>query len=225
MLQRPDGAAQQLFLLFHGHGGQPADMRDLGLRLAQAFPRAAVVSVPAAFEGDLGRGRQWYSLQGIDDANRALRVQEALPLFLAEVRRWQADLAVPPAATAVIGFSQGGNMALAASQLPELLAARVLGLAGRFTALPAQLPEQCTLHLVHGKHDEVVPYALTVQAAEHLVRLGVDVTADVLPFVGHELCAEVSDVVLQRLQSYIPQARWREALAAEAARQPGQGQA
>lgn len=221
MLQRPTGPAQQLFLLFHGHAGQPSDMQGLGLSLAQAFPQAAVLSVPAAFEGDQGRGRQWYSLQGVDDTNRAQRMAQALPLFLAQVRRWQAELSVPPSATAVIGFSQGGNMALAASSQPELLAARVLGLAARFAVLPTHMPEQCTLHLIHGKHDAVVPYALTVQAAEHLVKLGADVTADVLPFVRHEVCDEVCELVLHRLQSHIPQATWRQALATEAARQRG----
>jgi phospholipase/carboxylesterase len=215
-IQRPAGAAQQLFLLFHGVSGTPGDMQALGERLVQAFPQAAIVAVAAAFDCDLGRGRQWFSVQGIDDANRGERVAQALPLFLAEVQRWQAQLGVPAAATALIGFSQGAILALEASKQTELLAARVVGIAGRFITLPAQLHTHCTVHLIHGKSDEVMPYGLTVQAAEHLVAVGADVTADVLPFVRHELPGEVMDMVLERLQGHIPQARWREALAAEA---------
>ena len=108
-------------------------------------------------------------------------------------------------------------MALEASKQAELLAARVVGIDGRYATLPMQLHAHCTVHLVHGKHDEVMPYGLTVQAAEHLVAIGADVTADVLPFVRHALPAEVSELVLDRLQRHIPQARWREAMAADAA--------
>lgn len=221
ILQLPDDAAQQLFLLFHGHGGLPADMQGLGQRLVQAFPRAAVISLPAASECDSGRGRQWYSLQDISDTNRAQRLNEALPLFVAGVRRWQARLGIPAAATAVIGFSQGANMALMACQQAPLLAGRVVSIAGRFAAQPERIPEKCTLHLIHGKDDQVVPYGLTVQAAEHLVATGADLTADVLPFVRHEVAPQVGDLLLQRLQGYIPQARWREALAADAASRQG----
>lgn len=215
-IQRPAGAAQQLFLLFHGVGGTPGDMQSLGVRLAQAFPQAAVVGVSAAFPCDMGGGRQWFSVQGIDDANRGERVAQALPLFLSEVKRWQTELAVPAASTALIGFSQGAILALEASKQTELVAARVIGIAGRFITLPEQLHTHCTVHLIHGKNDAVMPYGLTVQAAEHLVAMGADVTADVLPFVRHEVAQEVMDLVLERLQGHIPQARWREALAAEA---------
>lgn len=215
-IQRPDGAAQQLFLLIHGLDGMRGDMQALGERLAQAFPQAAIVGVAAAFVCDLGLGRQWLSVQGIDDDNRPARVAQALPLLLAEVQRLQAQLGVSATATALIGFSQGAILALEASKQTELLAARVVGIAGRFITLPAQMHARCTIHLIHGKSDAVMPYGLTVQAAEHLVAVGADVTADVLPFVRHELPVEVMDTVLERLQGHIPQARWREALAAEA---------
>jgi len=42
--------------------------------------------------------------------------------------------------------------------------------------------------------------------------LGGDVTADVLPFVGHEVNADIVDVMLERLQSHIPKRLWDEAL-------------
>lgn len=214
LIHQPLGTPQQLFLLFHGVGGLPQDLRGLGAQLAQAFPQAAIVAVPGAFAGDMGRGRQWFSVQGIDEANRPARVAEALPFFLAEVRRWQAATGVGAAATALVGFSQGAIMALEASKQAELLAARVVAMAGRYAVLPAQLHAHCTVHLIHGKHDEVMPYGLTVMAAKHLVAIGADVTADVLPFVRHEISPEVCDLVLERLQGHIPQARWREAMAA-----------
>lgn len=222
-LQRPQGQAQQLFLLFHGVGGVPADLQDLGLQLAQAFPQAAVLSLPGPHAADLGAGRQWFSVQGIGEDNRAERVAAALPGFKAQVRHWQAQLGVPPEATALVGFSQGAILALEACTEPQtLLAGRVLAIAGRYARLPAQMHARCTVHLIHGKHDELIPYGLTVAAAEHLVALGADVTADVLPFVRHALPQEVIARVLERLQGHIPLARWREALAAAGAQTPPQ---
>ncbi len=223
VIQQPPGPAQQLFLLFHGVGGQPQDMQALGLRLAQAFAQAVVIALPGPQESDLGRGRQWFSVRGIDEASRCERVAQALPDFVAEVRRWQAQLQVPPAATALLGFSQGGILALEAGAQDVLLAARVIAIGARYARLPQQVHAQCTLHLVHGKADTVMPYGLAVAAAEHLLSIDADVTADVLPFVGHEISADVMDAVLARLQGYIPQARWREALAAAAAQQAGEG--
>lgn len=218
-IQQPAGPAQQLFLLFHGVGGQPQDLQALGMQLAQAFPHAAVLALPGPHPCDLGRGRQWFSVQNMSDDARCERVAHALPGFVAEVRRWQAQLQVSPAATALVGFSQGGILALEASKERDLLAARVIAIGARYASLPPQAPENCTLHLVHGKADAVMPYGLAVAAAEHLLSLDADVTADVLPFVRHEIHPEVIDVVLARLQRYIPRARWREAMAA-AAQQP-----
>lgn len=218
IVQRPAGRPLQLFLLFHGAGGQPQDLKPLGQRLSQAFAQAAIICLPGPQAGDLGRGRQWFSVQGIGDDNRAERVAAALPGFVAQVQHWQQQLGVPPAATALLGFSQGGILSLEACKPPGLLAARVIALGARYASLPTQMAPDCTIHLIHGKHDTVMPYGLTVAAAEHLVALGADVTADVLPFVRHEITDEVMQAVLDRLQRYIPQARWREALAAEAAR-------
>lgn len=217
ILQQPPGAARQLFLMFHGVGGRPEDMQPLGQRLATAFAQAAVISLPGAQPCDLGQGRQWFSVRGITDDNRHGRVAGALPGFVAEVRRWQQQLGVPPSATALVGFSQGGILALEASKPPGLLAARVIALGARYAVLPAQMDPDCTVHLIHGKEDPVMPYGLAVAAAEHLVALGADVTADVLPLVRHEINDEVMQAVLDRLQRYIPQARWREALAAAGA--------
>jgi len=223
VIQQPAGPAQQLFLLFHGVGGQAQDLQALGLRLAQAFPQAAVLALPGPQVGDHGQGRQWFSVRGIDDAERCKRVAQVLPGFVAQVRSWQAQLQVSPAATALVGFSQGGILALEASKASELLAARVIAIGARYASLPQQMHANCTVHLVHGQADAIMPCALAVAAAEHLLSVDADVTADVLPQVGHEINAEVMDVVLARLQGYIPQARWREALAAEAARQSADG--
>lgn len=214
VVQMPAEQAAQLFLLFHGVGATEQDMAALGRRLATTFPAAAVVCVRSPSASDLGQGFQWFSVMGITEDNRAARIAAAMPAFTETVRRWQQQTGVQPAATALVGFSQGAIMALESTQLqlPRPLCGRVVALSGRFAGTPAAVGPETTVHLVHGKQDAVVPYAHTVRAAEQLVALGSDVTADVIPFLGHTISAEVEALVVERLTGYIPQERWRQAL-------------
>lgn len=212
ILQMPAAPAQQLVLLFHGVGAGPADMAPIGQRLAAEFPQAAVVSVPGRQRSEFGAGHQWFSVAGITEENRAERIAAAMPEFVATVRAWQQRTGVPVPATALVGFSQGAIMALESTQLDAPLSGRVVALSGRFAGEPQAAPPQTTLHFVHGKSDPVIHYGHTVRAAERLVALGADVTADVIPFLAHQVSDEVLELVVERLKGYLPQRLWREAL-------------
>lgn len=219
IIQQPAQAAQQLMVLHHGVGASAQHMRPLGLHLAAQFPNAFIVSVLAPYASDSGNGAQWFSVQGITDENRAARVAEALPAFIHNLRYWQQHSGVEPAATAVLGFSQGAIMALEAAQAEAGLAARIVALSGRYAQLPTHAPEKTTLHFIHGKSDPVIHYGHCVSAAERLVRLGGDITADVIPFLAHEINAEVMDMVLERFTGHIPKHQWEEVQKAAAAQQ------
>lgn len=212
VVQRPADAARQLFLLFHGVGAAPQHMAPLAQRLAQAFPQAAVVCVAAPHEADGGPGRQWFSVQGVNEDNRPQRVADAMPAFVQTVRAWQAETGVGPAATALVGFSQGAIMALESTQLDGVLAGRVAALAGRFAQLPERAPAHLTWHFIHGKVDPVIHYGHTVTAAERLIRLGGDVTADIIPFLGHGTNDEVETLLIERLTTHVPARVWQEAM-------------
>jgi phospholipase/carboxylesterase len=212
VVQRSGRGAGQLLLLFHGAGATPEDLVPAARTLADAFPNAFVVSVKAPHAGDSGLGFQWYSVAGVTEANRAQRVAQAMPAFLETVAHWQAHAGLGPEATALIGFSQGAIMALEATKADPIPAGRVVALAGRFAELPTQAAWHTTIHLIHGKDDGVIAYARAIEAAERLLALGADVTADVLPFVGHAVADEMAALVVERLQHYLPQWRWREAL-------------
>ncbi|MEQ1685611.1 MAG: esterase [Burkholderiaceae bacterium] len=214
VIQQPGEQAQQLVLLFHGVGQTPHAMQPLGERLARQFPSAFVVSVAAPQPADGGTGYQWLSVQGISDANFAPRVTEALPAFRRAVAHWQAESGLGPVATALIGFSQGAIMALEATRVEPACAGRVVAIAGRFTELPERAAAATTLHLFHGKQDEVIPYRHTIEAVQHLLDIGGDATADVLPFVGHALVDDFVDLTIERLTGYVPKRLWDEALRA-----------
>jgi phospholipase/carboxylesterase len=219
VIARPEARAEQLVMLFHGVGGAPQDMLPLGRRLAKEFSSAFIVSVCAPHGSDLGQGYQWFSVRGIDEDSRPQRVAEAMPAFVDTVRHWQAESGVGEAGTALVGFSQGGIMALESTRDRETMAGRVVSCAGRFAKLPQEANAGATLHMFHGKHDPVIPYAHTVTAAEHLVAIGADVTADVVPFVKHEINDDIASLLIERLRGHIPRRVWEEAMRAERARE------
>jgi phospholipase/carboxylesterase len=133
------------------------------------------------------------------------------------IRSWQQRCGVTADRTAFIGFSQGSIMALESCLGSNPPAGRVIAIAGRFAPLPDAVPTSVTFHLLHGKEDPVIPCRHSVEAAQHLLALGGDVTADIEPFAGHEINEDISRLVLQRLTTYVPKRLWDEALrAAEA---------
>ena len=213
IVARPEGQAEQLMLLFHGVGTSAHDMVPLGRLLAAEFPAAFIVSVNAPIRTGPGGG-QWFSVLGVTEENRPERVEAALPGFVETVRHWQSEAGVATDAVALIGFSQGGIMALEATRDQPPLAGRVISIAGRFAKLPDQANEGTTLHLFHGKLDPVIPYGFTVEAAQHLVKIGADVTADVIPFVGHQINDEIVALMIERLRGHLPKRTWEAALKA-----------
>ena len=209
ILQKPVPAAQ-LILLFHGVGSSAQAMVPLGQAYARAFPQAMVVAVDAPFPSELAPGgRQWFSVAGVTEENRPARVAAALPAFEYAVKYWQQQAGVDAAGTALVGFSQGAIMALEAALRPEPVAARVVAIAGRFARLPEQpLHEGGSIHLLHGKADAVMPYSHVIEAALRLKTLGADFTADVLPFIGHELHPDLMALAVEKLQHHIPARLW-----------------
>ncbi len=186
IIQEPEGPAAQLILLCHAAGADAASLLPLGERLGEAFPQAVIVSL-----------------------------QDVAALQTA-VRDWQERTGVAAAATALIGISQGAEMVLEASKLQPMLASRVIAMGGRFTTLPDVPPAVTTIHFLHGKLDALVPYSHSVIAAHHLRDMGCDITAEVVPFVGHELHPDLIELAITKLSTHIPQHLWT--AAQEAAR-------
>ena len=214
IVARPEGQAQQLMLLFHGVGADAPDLAPLGRVLAAEFPQAFIVSVAAPWPAEGGGGRQWFPVQGIDEDNRLARIEAAMPAFVETVARWQKEAGVGLDAVALIGFSQGGIMALESTRDRPAIAGRVISIAGRFARLPETANADTTFHMFHGKADPVIPYGFTVEAAQHLVAIGADVTADVIPHVGHQIDASIAELLIERLRGHLPKRTWEAAMRA-----------
>ncbi len=192
LIQRPDAkSARHLLLLFHGVGSSAEDLRPFGEALAALQPQACVVSLRSPDASDLGQGWQWFSVQGVTEANRPARVAATMPRFVEAVRAWQRESGIGPEASSLVGFSQGAIMALESTQQPEPITSRVIALAGRFAQAPRIAPPQVALHLLHGEQDRVMPAALATDAAARWRALGGEATLDLFPGLGHGIDARV----------------------------------
>jgi phospholipase/carboxylesterase len=193
------GAARQLIVFLHGYGADGNDLIDIGRAWQQYLPQAAFVS-PHAPEpcGQAPVGRQWFPLTFRDPNERWLGVNKAAPglqRFLdAELERHK----LPPAALALVGFSQGTMMALHVGLRRATAPAAIVGYSGLLVIPPegdldafaAEIKSRPPVLLVHGDRDELIPAQALFQATQGLAALGVSVEWHVSAGVGHGIDAE-----------------------------------
>lgn len=203
VIARPSRPSR-LVLIFHGVGSAAGNLAPLGTAIAEANPKAMVVSVDGPHPSTLGSGREWFSIIGITEQNRPERIAAVMPLFLQTVAGWQREGGADPAATSLVGFSQGAIMSLESTQQEgaPIPAQHVIALAGRFAngvrrAAPAP---SLRVNLIHGDQDTVVPANSSIVAGRELRAFGTDVTVDLLPGLGHGIDARALQLVLQYLR-------------------------
>lgn len=186
VIQPRSGAPRRLLILLHGVGSNAADLAPVARFLANALPDARVL-VPDGFQpfDGGGSGRQWFSVSGVTPANRAARVDAALPPLLDWIEARRQEAGVEPEAVALFGFSQGSIMALAAAARGAALGA-VVAVAGRLVdpLVPASAASPKLL-LLHGLSDGVIPSTEGRLAADRLTAAGFEVDFRTEPGHGH----------------------------------------
>lgn len=197
VVARPQ-APRELVLLFHGVGSSAANRVPLAQLVARQRPQAMVVSVDAAHPSSFGAGREWFSVAGVTETNRPARIAAAMPQFESAVRKWQAEAGAEPAATSLVGFSQGAIMSLEATQAADL-ANRVVSVSGRFAQPPRRAPAGVAFRFVHGENDPVIEARFSAEAVQTLQALGGDASAHFVPRLGHGIDERAARLVLESL--------------------------
>ncbi len=203
---------RQLFVLLHGAGATASDLLPLAQQLRAVYPDAGYLIPQGSFALANGEGGDWFPTRDLTEENRPGRIAEAMPTFHALVRQAQDRLNVLPSDTALVGFSQGGMMALEFSAAHDGGAGRVLAFSARYAVLPERAPELTTLHLLHGEQDKVIPVEHAHAAYATLTALQGDVTLDLALSVGHEVASVLIERAIYRLQTCVPLRSWKRAL-------------
>jgi phospholipase/carboxylesterase len=187
----PDHKAKHLFVFLPGGGATPESMISVAFRFQARFPSAALV-VPTSYEDaedETDDARPAYPMLAMDDDTRMERIDAILPRIEDIVRREQTNSGIGAEGTVLIGFSQGGTLALeAVKQLPGLAGA-VVAYSARFARLPLAGARsiRARVHLVHGEHDAIVSRVHSERAARVLAAMHVPVTLDIVEDLGHAL--------------------------------------
>ena len=193
------GSARQLVVFLHGYGADGNDLIEIGRAWQQFLPQAAFAS-PHAPEpcGQAPVGRQWFGLTFRDPNERWRGVTKAAPLldrFLdAELARHQ----LPPAALALVGFSQGTMMALHVGLRRAVSPAAIVGYSGLLVLPPddnaeafaAEIKSRPPVLLIHGDQDDLIPPQALFEAAQGLAAIGVPVEWHLSAGAGHGIDAE-----------------------------------
>ena len=183
------GAPRHLVVLLHGltaTAGQFGPVLD-GLR--DILPEAAflVPNGPEPFEG--GPGRQWFNMTStlVSRREALFRAGPALNVVVdLELDR----LGLPADRCALVGFSQGGIMALHAGLRRAVAPSLLVSYAGELLMpdlLPGEIKNRARVLLVHSKDDEHVPVGRSREARQVLRSCGVSVTTFYPRRGGHAL--------------------------------------
>lgn len=162
LLCQPSGPARARLVLLHGWGADAGDLMPLGQALAEAIATPLeLVALQAPELQTQGSGRQWYGLFPADWAAVPAAVEG-----LKERINKLGSAEIPLEATVLLGFSQGGAMAMAAGcDLP---------LAGLIACSAYPHPHWQTpvirppVLLLHGRHDDVVPHSAALALKNEL---------------------------------------------------------
>lgn len=184
LLPLHDIAPQALIIVLHGVGADAASMLPLAQHLHCENPSAALVIPDAPIQFDLGDGGyQWFSIKGVTDSNRQIRIAEARPHIDIFIEQELARYQLSHQKLGICGFSQGAMMALAMVSRDN--APRVIvSIAGRIaTPVPARIDILTHIFLSHGDRDPVVPFACMGEAEKAFRAAGYPLQT--LPVAGH----------------------------------------
>lgn len=205
-------AADLLFALLPDSGiapDGPDTLAPLAMALQAQYPRAVTLTVHPPLRDAEGRCRWWADPDASPEG-----VGAALPHLIERLRLEARKLDLPWQRVALAGVGDGALLALEAVQAEPALVGRVLGFAGNYLSRPEHAPQEVCVHLLHGLEDRRFPYRHVVDAAQALVDLGADVTADLLPHLDHGLHPALIEKAMEQLRTFIPARLWREAVIA-----------
>ena len=202
-----------LVVLLHGYGANGLDLFGLAEPLRAALQNSGLaVWSPNAPEILPGAGQfmaqeayQWFPITSLDRRELAGGVQQVAPVAQQAILAAAAQLNVPLSYVAIVGFSQGGMVALEACLTMDQPVAAVVGLStaylgvGREAFVMARPP----VTLVHGDADPVVEPSSLALAVDGLKAAEIEADAHMLPGLQHGIDQRAFDLAVKALTAVL----------------------
>jgi phospholipase/carboxylesterase len=182
-----------VIVALHGVG---SNAEDMAAALAPLNAFAEVIALPGHEPFDAApRGRQWFSVAGVTEANRSARTAAALPELLARLDSIAADRGRKRDDLVLLGFSQGAIMTLAAVAGGHFRG-RAIAVAGRLAAPIDLAPaHRASLLVIHDADDGVMPSSLSLEAVTALCYAGHEIDIVGTSGVGHRIGGATLDAI------------------------------
>jgi len=193
--------------MLHGLGADGQDLIGLAQNFAPTLPGAVFHAPDAPFPCDMApMGRQWFSLQQIDPDYTNQGVEQALPSLNHFLDHHLRALNIKEDRLILMGFSQGGLMAVHCALRRRTAPAAVISFSGAFVTghhLCHNTYSKPPILLIHGDQDNVVPLVASAQAYEILQQSGHQVELITRPGLAHGIDGEALDHARKFLNSVI----------------------
>ena len=184
-LTAPSGNTKHLIILLHGYGASAQDLIGMAPQLAHMLPDCSFASPDAPFPCEMGFGRQWFGLSDRSPAAMKAGIETAVPLLQDYIDRQKERWKLTEADIALVGFSQGTMMALAAAPARAAAVAGVVGFSGALIPSGIPIVSKPPVLLVHGMADDIVPFAAMAHAESKLREAGLAVETLARPGLPH----------------------------------------
>jgi len=192
LLPRSRGKTKKLVVLCHGYGSNGQDLLSLAHYWADLLPEVEFLAPngPEVWETEAS-GYQWFSLKEFTPAyiRKGLKVAHLhLQTYLQEV---MAERHLTPKDLALVGFSQGGMIALDMMFVIKELRGLICYSGGFFPPSTfSQLESYPEVFLVHGDADPVVPYEVFLESQRKLKKMGIHSQTLTCSHLGHSINEE-----------------------------------
>lgn len=185
------GKAAWLVVLLHGLGADGNDLIDLALNWQPIVPKAEFVALHAPFPFDQGpTGRQWFGAKDPAPDKLLAGIRASAAILDPCLDEMLAKRRLPDNHLALVGFSQGGVMALHVGLRRRNGIAGIVSFSGALVGselLEREIASRPPVLLVHGEADGVVPFPLMAMTAAALQSAQVPVTTLTRPDLGHSI--------------------------------------
>jgi phospholipase/carboxylesterase len=190
------GPPKQLVVLLHGYCADGSQLIGIGRQWQPQLPAAVFVAPDAADPcTDSSVVRQWFSLTTREPAERWRGVTQARPVLDEFLDETLQAYSLDESRLAIVGFSQGAEMALHVGLRRKQPPAAIIGFSGILvgpehldeTVAARQSASRPRVLLVHGDHDDVIPVNDMLSSADRLAAAGIPCERYVSAGVGHAL--------------------------------------
>lgn len=192
LLPRSRGKAKNLVVFCHGYGSNGADLIGLAPYWSEQLPDTEFLSpnAPQIWES-YPSGYQWFSLREFTPQAMRAGLDEATPILRDYLLDALHQRNLQPKDLAIVGFSQGGMIALDMMFLIPDIGGLLCYSGAYYPRINGSIPgEKPQILLVHGDEDTVVPYDYFLQAQQNLAKLGLTPQTLTCTGLGHSIDEE-----------------------------------